>query len=112
MKTRGRVKRQRPGGFARRQARVRHWEILRDGAPAVVGFLIVAYGAIAVVHLLWPARVGGVLLGVILTVPVWALSLLIVSDPSAASWARGADGEEWTHAALRKAFGTSATIVS
>jgi hypothetical protein len=63
-------------------------------------------------HRLWPHQFSSVFVGAMLVVPLWAVSLLAAGRPSTAKWARGADGEEWTAGALRRALGPDYAVVN
>lgn len=103
--------RRRLATFARRRAWARYWEIVRP----LLGRLLVGGAAYYVVliaaHRLWPNIVGEVFFGAMLIVFPLGIMVVLVSDPRAAAWARGADSEGWTSIELRKAFGGDYVII-
>jgi Nuclease-related domain len=103
--------RQRAGAYARGQARARYWEIVRPRRAALCLVAAGWYVAVIGMHILAPSIVGDVFMGALLVVPPWVLSLVLVADPSAAAWSRGAESEDWTSIALRKALSSSSVVV-
>jgi hypothetical protein len=94
----------RAGKYARKRARTRRREMLRDAWLPLSIFLGMSYVAIFVVHAIVGGRLGDVWFGMLLAVPLWCVSLAVVGDPSHAYWSSGADGEAWTYAGLRRAL--------
>jgi hypothetical protein len=60
----------------------------------------------------WLRRFSDVWFGVVLVLPLWALSIILVGDAGAAAWSSGAYGEEWTSSALRRALGREYVVVN
>jgi hypothetical protein len=84
---------------------------LRDRAETIALILLISYALIIGLHLLAPERFGGVIFGITLTVPVWAVVLAVMTDPSASAWAQGGEAEDWTTIELRRALGNSAVVI-
>lgn len=87
---------------ARREAHRHYAEVVRGARWRFLIALGVGYAAVVLARWAWPTVVSGVVLGVLLAVPPWMLSLIVAGDPTAARWARGADAEDWTAEALRR----------
>lgn len=104
--------RRRPGTYARTQARVRYRAILAAHRLALALISFGYYGVLVAAHVLWPSVFSDVLFGALVVVWPWALSIALVSDPSAAAWARGADSEAWTATELRKVLGRSYAVLN
>jgi hypothetical protein len=86
-------------------------DILRERIKPIASTLIGSYTAFFLLHALAPTRFAGVILGVTLTIPIWIVTLAVMSDPSAAAWALGGEAEDWTSTELRRVFGRNAVVI-
>ncbi len=107
MSARGR----RAGQYARSRARHQYIEHVRVNWRLYVLTFGSVYVVTFMLHRVWPRQFSNVFVGSMLVVPLWIVSLVVVGRPGSAAWARGADAEEWTRSALRRALGRRYVIV-
>jgi hypothetical protein len=102
----------RAGQFARSQARHHNVDFVRANLRVIALIFVSVYAVTLVVHRLWPGVFTDIFVGAMLVLPFWAVSLLASGRPGPAQWARGADAEEWTSTALRRALPKSYRLVN
>ena len=93
------------------QARARQRELLRSAWWKWLILIGCWYALVVALHAkFW--RFSDVGYGVLLVVPPWVVSVIVMSDPRVAAWTIGADGEEWTGSALRRVLGAEYVIMN
>jgi hypothetical protein len=103
------VRTRKPGHHARDRERERVAEILRERGGRFLLFFVAWIGVVyALGHF---TRVSDALLMLVAITPLWIATIEIASDPKVAGWRAGAEGEQFTADALRKAFGPGAVVV-